>query len=524
MRRLRLRGRAMLRAWRWQHWGIGARLIFITILPIGLMFCSVGVYTYLSRLAEARDELAERGAITATALADSSEYGLISGNLSDLRRIANALVQADKNIFQIDVLNAARATLLHIHCRGPREAETRVFEAPVKRLVLAIADYSDSAPAVSGHVSRSASGSDNLAPSAFQAGSVAVGYVRVTMSPSHMFALQRQRVYVQSTMALFVLFLSAALALYLGRSLRQPLAAIGAGVRQIRGGDYSVLVRVTTGGEIGDLQASINAMSVSLEQSKQDLENKVKRRTSELEASRNDALRSDAEKRRLIQKINSIVEDERRSIAVEIHDELNATLIAARLHSQRILGLAQKAGDSAAIVEIRAKAESIIKLTLDLYASARSIVRRLRPEVLDMLGLHGAVEEMMAIYDRAGTAQFNFQSAGDFARLDSVLAITAYRLIQEALSNVVKHAAASTTMVTLFLIEDETRLQITITDNGAGFNAQATSEGIGLIGMRERVFGVDGTLVIRSAIGQGTEITMTLPVQGQGRGQGRGQV
>lgn len=502
----RLWRRAALRAWRWQNWGIGARLIFITILPIALMFCSVGVYTYLSRLAEARDELAERGVITATALADSSEYGLISGNLSDVRRITNALVQADKNIFQIDILNAARTRVLHIHCHGPRAAENRVFEAPVKRLVLAIADYSDSAPAVFG----SASGSDTLAPSASQADTI--GYVRVTMSPSHVLALQRQRVYVQLAMALFVLFLSVALALYLGRSLRQPLAAIAAGVRQIRGGDYSVLVRVTTGGEIGDLQASINAMSVSLEQSKQDLENKVQRRTRELETSRNDALRSDAEKRRLIQKINSIVEDERRSIAIEIHDELNATLIAARLHSQRILNLAQMAGNGAGILEIRAKAESIIKLTLDLYASARSIVRRLRPEVLDMLGLHGAVEEMMAIYDRAGAGQFNFQSAGDFSRLDSVLAITAYRLIQEALSNVVKHAGASKTTVTLFLIEDETRLQITITDNGAGFNAHATSEGIGLVGMRERVFGVDGSIVIGSVIGQGTEITMTLPL------------
>jgi hypothetical protein len=90
--------------------------------------------------------------------------------------------------------------------------------------------------------------------------------------------------------------------------------------------NYAVHVNVTTDGEIGDLQSSINEMSVSLDQAKQNLENKVLERTKDLEAFRNNALKADAEKRKLIRKTNSIVGDERESIALVIHDELNATL------------------------------------------------------------------------------------------------------------------------------------------------------------------------------------------------------
>ena len=78
-------------------------------------------------------------------------------------------------------------------------------------------------------------------------------------------------------------------------------------------------------------------MSLALDESKRDLENKVAERTRDLLASRNEALRADADKRKLIQKVNEIIEDERKSIAVEIHDELNASLIAARLGATRLI-------------------------------------------------------------------------------------------------------------------------------------------------------------------------------------------
>ena len=212
--------------------------------------------------------------------------------------------------------------------------------------------------------------------------------------------------------------------------------------------------------------------------------------------------------------MNSIVEDERKSIAIEIHDELNASLIAARLESQSILHLAGKLEASAPIEEIKLKSQAITKLTLDLYASGRRLVRRLRPEVLDMLGLHGAVEEMIRHYDTSHPeCRFEFHSEGDFSGLGNELAISAYRIIQEALSNVLKHAGATHAQVSLMLSDAEGMLHIEIDDDGSGFSTRSTSSGIGIIGMRERVYALNGKIEFSSEPDRGTVISIALPTQ-----------
>lgn len=487
----------------WKNWSISARLIFITIIPVALLFCSDVLYTYLFRHAEVQEELAERGRIVASALAESSEYGVISGNLADLERIAKGLVQADNSIYEINIQKSDRSVVLHVASNVPQAKESQVFEAPVKRRLLAINEFEDEGlPHLSGQENIKQASGDELA-----------GYVRVTMSPSVLVAKQTHRIYVQSAMSLLALFASVLCALYLARALHKPMATTIHALRKIRGGDYAVHVDVSAGGEIGELLSSINEMSVSLEESKRDLENKVLARTRDLEESRNAALKSNAEKRKLIQKVNSIVEDERKSIAIEIHDELNAVLIGARLNSRRILDLTANAEPGSANAEIRASAESILKVCADLYASARKIVRRLRPEVLDLLGLQGAVEEMLHSYDISHPdCKFEFQSRGDFSGIGGDRAIAGYRLIQESLSNVIKHARASRVCVSLFADDESNSLHITIADNGLGFDLEAASAGIGIIGMRERVCALNGQMKIVTAMGCGATIEIQLPL------------
>jgi two-component system sensor histidine kinase UhpB len=223
---------------------------------------------------------------------------------------------------------------------------------------------------------------------------------------------------------------------------------------------------------------------------------------------------ADAEKRRLIRKVNSAVEEERKSIALEIHDELNATLIAVRLESQRIVDLSRKLEQGAEAQEIATRAQGVIQLALGLYNSGRALVRRLRPEVLDMLGLQGAIEEMVRHYDRAGAGcRFEFHAEGDFSRLDSAVAISAYRTVQEALSNAVKHARATRVAVTLRRAAQpqENALLIEIADNGKGYDPAQASAGIGIIGMRERADAFGGSLAIATGH-QGTTITIRLPL------------
>ncbi|WP_229260179.1 sensor histidine kinase [Duganella aquatilis] len=273
-----------------------------------------------------------------------------------------------------------------------------------------------------------------------------MGYVRVTMSPSALLLKQTRRFYVELLVGSIGLLACVLLAWQLAKGLNASLYASMQALRE-----------------------------------------------------------ADAEKRRLIRKVNTAVEDERQSIALEIHDELNATLIAARLEAQRIADLSAEG-------EVRDKAQSIIKLTLGLYNSGRQLVRRLRPEVLDMLGLDGAVEEMVRHYDNARSGcRFDLQARGDFSKMESSIAISAYRIVQEALSNVVKHARATHAEVTLALEEGELRMQIR--DNGGGFDPAQASSGIGLVGMRERVYAFNGRITVETGLAAGTCIHIVMPIR-----------
>ena len=491
----------------WQSWSIGTRMAFITMLPVVFLFSSFVGYSWYSHRAQVAEELAERGRILAKALAETSEYNVISGNLPELRLTINGLVQSDRNIYRIELVDASRRSAISVTSRTAEEAERTAHEVPIRKQTVKINLFTDnSMPHLSGPT--------DIKPRTLT--SEIVGYVRVTMSPTNMLDKQAHRFRIELAMAALGLALSGALAYFLARSLTIPLKASIDALRDIRGGNYKVALAVTTGGEVGELQASINEMSVALGRSRQELENKVAERTKDLVESRNEALRADAEKRKLIQKVNSILEDERKSIAIEIHDELNASLIAARLESQSIHHLAGQVEPSPAIDEIRRKSQAITKLTLDLYASGRRLVRRLRPEVLDMLGLHGAVEEMIRHYDETHPGcSFEFRSDGDFTGLENELAISAYRIVQEALSNVLKHAGASRARVTLIVDEPDRILHIEIADDGVGFSVNGASSGIGIIGMRERVVALGGTISFSSGSNEGTIVEIDLPLRWQ---------
>jgi len=490
----------------WRGWSIGLRMAFITMLPVALLFTSFVWYSWYAHRAQVDEELAERGRILARALAETSEYNVISGNLADLRLTINGLVQSDSSVYRIDVVDASGRTAVSVMSEQPIEAEGRAFVAAIRKQVLWINLFSDNGTP---HVSAS---SDTRPPTLT---TEVVGQVRVIMSPTNMLARQLRRFRIELAMAALALLASGALAWVLARSLTVPLReAIGV-LRQIRGGDYRVELPVTTGGEVGELQGSIGEMSLALDESKKDLENKVAERTRDLLASRNEALRADADKRKLIQKVNNIIEDERKSIAVEIHDELNASLIAVRLESQTIGQLAARAASAAQagpeLEQIGAKAQAITRLALDLYANGRRLVRRLRPEVLDMLGLQGAVEEMLNHYRSSGV-DFEFDARGDFSGIGNELAISAYRIVQEALSNVMKHSQAGSARVSLALEEADASLRIEVQDDGEGFDPALASEGIGIIGMRERVHALGGSIRVHSRPGEGTLLSITLPL------------
>lgn len=488
----------------WRHWSVASKLIVTTLLPAVLMFLGVIVWSYWSRSLEIDQDLEERGKLIAAALAESSQYGVISGNLSYLDRAIDALLQVDRGIVAVDIVDERQKNLVRRTDRSSSVDGARMFEYPIRREVVDLNTFLQTdEPHLSGPSQ----------PLTERSGPV-IGYVRVSMSAASLLENKRQRILVGATIVGSMLLLSAWLALYLSLGLTKPLAETIRVLRHIRGGDYAIDLPITAGGEVGELQHTIVEMASNLQDARSDLEEKIANRTRALQVAHDQVTKSNAEKRRLIRAVTSIAETERKTVAREIHDHLNAALIVVRLEAERILSLLGQDSSEAVRGEIRARATAISDLTKTLYAIARDIVKRLRPEVLDTLGLRGAVEEMVQNYDAIHPdCTFVLRVGADLAHLDAELTINVYRLIQEALSNVVKHARATRSCVSLQVQTDDAALQIVVSDNGVGFDpGNALQPGVGLVGMRERVSAVSGSMEILSRTGGGTKVMICLPL------------
>jgi signal transduction histidine kinase len=213
--------------------------------------------------------------------------------------------------------------------------------------------------------------------------------------------------------------------------------------------------------------------------------------------------------RRLSGRIMAGQETERAAIARELHDELGQILTALRMDA---VWMANHLKESDAKAAARALAMcDIIDRTID---EVRGIALRLRPSVLDDLGLIPALEWYTTdLEKRSGIALILHHR--DVPPMDDLVATAAYRIAQEALTNVVRHSSASHAEVSLEGEGDF--LMIKVTDNGKGFNVSNLSESdcLGLAGMRERAGLAGGSLEIESSPGKGAQVRCRLPVSGR---------
>ena len=212
--------------------------------------------------------------------------------------------------------------------------------------------------------------------------------------------------------------------------------------------------------------------------------------------------------RELAQIVRTKIEDERRGIAQELHDELGQCVTAIRTIAESIV---QRTGESTP--EVCARAQSIKDIASRIYDGMHAIVRRLRPTELDVLGLSETLKETVAAWAaRNPDIEFTLDLTGDLDRLGEAVNITVYRLVHEALTNIVRHAEASRTAVRVTR-EIGHSLLVSIHDNGHGHVSMATSAvGLGLIGMRERVESVGGVFAVEGRPGSGTELRAEIPV------------
>ncbi len=202
-------------------------------------------------------------------------------------------------------------------------------------------------------------------------------------------------------------------------------------------------------------------------------------------------------------------EEERKRIARELHDETAQSLAGLMLRVR----LARNSGDE----RLRQRVLDEMREELSVAVErVRSVAQGLRPPALEMLGLAAAVNSHAAmVADTAGIeVDVDIEDIGDALNEEGELAL--YRIIQAALSNVARHAAATRASVTLRRAGE--RVQASISDNGNGFDLDAvlakSGEGLGILGMQERAAYLSGRTEVRSAPGRGTRIEVDIPVAG----------
>jgi signal transduction histidine kinase len=220
------------------------------------------------------------------------------------------------------------------------------------------------------------------------------------------------------------------------------------------------------------------------------------------------------ENRRLAQEHLRIQELERKHLARELHDELGQYLNAIKLDA---MSIADCGGGDAAL-SLQASG-SIIRSIDHVHATVGGMIRRLRPVAFDDLGLVAAIEHCVDYWrQRLPDTRFALALRGEFDGLAESLTLTVYRLIQEGLTNVYKHAAARQVDIVLERsasapgVADQVLLRVG--DDGRGMNPVAQTPGFGLSGMRERVELAGGSFLMRSAPGRGLSFEARIPVHG----------
>ena len=214
--------------------------------------------------------------------------------------------------------------------------------------------------------------------------------------------------------------------------------------------------------------------------------------------------------RRLSQQYVLLQEAGQKRLARELHDELGQYLNVIKLDA-----VAVRDGRWSDPAGLRERAEAIVANSNHIHTALTALIRQLRPVGLDELGLGAALEHCVNTWrPRLAGVELDLELAGTFADLNETLTLTLYRVVQEGLNNIAKHArAAHVTLQVHRVVSPADVITVRVADDGVGFDAAGSTQGLGLIGMRERVSALSGHLEVKSARGGGFELVATFPVE-----------
>jgi len=292
-------------------------------------------------------------------------------------------------------------------------------------------------------------------------------------------------------MALFCGLSILLIYLFLGRALR-PLDELAAALQSVGAGAFGTRIVGKISTDLAHLRDSFNHMAARLAE-------------------------IDKDNRRLHDRLLSLQEQERSDLARDLHDEVGPLLFAINVDVANISRLAREGRDA----EIPGELQSITDAVGDLQGQVRSMVGRLRPPGLAEFGLAAAIGNLVEFWKRRTRAiNFHLDVAQDCCGFGELLDTTIYRIVQECLSNAVRHGKPNAVSVTIAAAEaimnGGSRVTIAVKDNGGGMK-EPEDAGFGLRGMRERVSAMGGHLTIANLPGCGVEVVATLPYSREAR-------
>jgi two-component system sensor histidine kinase UhpB len=280
-----------------------------------------------------------------------------------------------------------------------------------------------------------------------------------------------------------------------------PLERIERGLSEIEQGDHHVRLPPLPGKEAGQMGRAFNRMAQAVEDNIQ-----VRQASAEAQA------RLDAQ-REFTMLLHARIEEERAALARELHDELGQSLTAIRSIAKSMMQHADVAGGP---LERHAK---MLFDTAGMTSDAmRRMIPRLRPIQLEGMGLVDAVRDLLTeTQQNHPDVKFELQVGDPLPPLDDALELSAYRIVQEAVTNVVRHAQATRAQVSLGRVDGQ--LALVIADNGRGSTALQRDGHYGVRGMQERASAHGGDVAFRPAAGGGLEVSVRLPLKESSKGQ-----
>lgn len=269
------------------------------------------------------------------------------------------------------------------------------------------------------------------------------------------------------------------------RQALMPMQNLASALRLMEGGDYKVELEKTGPPELAEISGKLNDLAAALRRTRDD-------------------------NARLTEQIISVEDHERRQLARELHDEFGPYLFAARANVTSLM--TDAAADAGPAATLRAKkcAAALDQISA-LQQLNRRVLQRLRPPALDELGLDGALRGLIANWrENNPEVRISLDNEATETWLDQTTELTVYRVVQEGLTNVFRHASASNVSIE---IKSPTPVQLTvrIADDGRGL-AGGVAPGFGLSGMRDRVRALGGTIAMMNNPHGGFTLAVVLPL------------